>query len=159
MILATGAHKSIASSLAKQLDLFECVHATDKINLTGKKKADLLVETLYGVNGFDYAGNSSVDLHVWRSSRMAIAINASSSVVKKLKAIDLKFINISFSERETSYLSRTKSLLEHMRIKQWIKNSLIFIPLLLSQSYVIAENVFIVLWPSLHFLATSLFIC
>ncbi len=141
LILATGAHKSIASSLAKQLDLFECVHATDKINLTGKKKADLLVEA-YGVNGFDYAGNSSVDLHVWRSSRMAIAVNARSSVVKKLRAIDLKFINISFSERESSYLSRTKSLLNAMRIKQWIKNSLIFIPLLLSQSYVIAENVF-----------------
>ena len=95
LILATGAHKSIASSLAKQLDLFECVHATDKINLTGKKKADLLVEA-YGVNGFDYAGNSSVDLHVWRSSRMAIAVNASSSVVKKLKAIDLKFIKLLF---------------------------------------------------------------
>ena len=140
LILATGAHKSIASLIAKQIDLFHCIHATDEINLTGKKKADLLIEK-YGVNGFDYAGNSSIDLHVWRSSRGAIAVNASSSVVKKLRSIDPKFINISFSENEISYLRRAKSLLKAMRIKHWIKNCLIFTPLLLSQSYIIAENV------------------
>ena len=140
LILATGAHKSIASLIAKQLDLFDCIHATDEVNLTGKKKADLLIEK-YGINGFDYAGNSSTDLHVWQVSRNAIAVNASPSVVKKLRSIACESMDISFSENKTSYLGRIKSLFKAMRIKQWVKNCLIFTPLLLSQSYINAESV------------------
>jgi len=34
----------------------------------------------FGARGFDYAGNSSVDLDVWKGSRKAVVVNASNTL-------------------------------------------------------------------------------
>jgi 4-hydroxybenzoate polyprenyltransferase/phosphoserine phosphatase len=140
IILATGAHQSIANEVARELELFDDAFGSDEINLTGKNKADFLVKN-YGSHCFDYAGDSRKDLHVWSVSRVAIAVNSSSDVVKKLKSLGPENLNLEFSISEVPRSHKIKVLFSAMRVKQWIKNVLIFVPLLLSQSYTSLDQV------------------
>jgi hypothetical protein len=56
--------RRFAEAIAKHLDLFDAVMATDGAhNLTSGRKADALIAA-YGDGGFDYAGNSRHDLRV-----------------------------------------------------------------------------------------------
>jgi hypothetical protein len=69
LVLCTASDKSIAGAIANHLKLFDGVIASEGVkNLAGKNKANALVEK-YGENGFDYVGNSSVDLLVWKKSK------------------------------------------------------------------------------------------
>ena len=141
IILATGAYKSIANMVSKHLNLFDAVYATDSENLTGTKKADVLVKR-FGYQGFDYAGNSSADLHIWRVCRTAIAVNTSPGVLKKLLNIKPQTLDTTFVKDNFSFKKRIGIILKAIRVKQWVKNSLIFVPLILSQAYVDSENIF-----------------
>ncbi|MAD91464.1 MAG: hypothetical protein CMQ54_01890 [Gammaproteobacteria bacterium] len=140
IILATGAHQSIANEVAEELELFDDVFGTDEINLTGKNKADFLVKN-YGSHGFDYAGDSLKDLHVWSVSMVAIAVNTSSDVVRKLKSLSPENLNLKFSLSEVPRRHNIKLLFSAMRVKQWIKNVLILVPLVLSQSYIYFDQI------------------
>lgn len=142
LILATGAHQSIAEKIAKHTGLFDRVLASsDEINLTGAQKRQRLVE-LYGEKGFDYAGNSAADLKVWRSARHGIAVNADKNTLKgasKITEVVRIFeFDYGLTTRKQSLRSRLLSMLparvqvtmKAMRVYQWVKNALLFVPLL-----------------------------
>jgi apolipoprotein N-acyltransferase len=77
LILATAFDQKGAILVANHVGLFDEVFASDgKTNLRGKNKLKRLTEK-FGARGFDYAGNSSADLAVWRGAREAIVVNAS----------------------------------------------------------------------------------
>jgi phosphoserine phosphatase len=62
VILCTASHVFLAESVAKHLGIFNEVLASDEHNnLAGLAKAKALSD-LYGIKGFDYAGNSHADL-------------------------------------------------------------------------------------------------
>src|SRR4029078_12728432 len=83
--LATAADKRFADAIANSIGEFDGVFATEKgINLKGKAKADRLV-TAFGMHGFDYIGNATTDLPIWRVARNALVARAPSSVVKRVK--------------------------------------------------------------------------
>jgi len=83
LILATASDRSLAQPVADYIDLFCDVLASDgKTNLRGAAKCRMLVKR-YGERGFDYAGNSSVDLAVWRQARAAIVVNSHASLVRR----------------------------------------------------------------------------
>ena len=83
LILATASDRSLAQPVANYIGLFCDVLASDgKTNLRGAAKRRTLVER-YGERGFDYAGNSSVDLAVWRQARAAIVVNSRRSLVRR----------------------------------------------------------------------------
>jgi hydroxymethylpyrimidine pyrophosphatase-like HAD family hydrolase len=89
LILATASDQVIAEKIAARFGLFDEVLASDgQRNLRGSAKAKLLTER-FGKRGFDYAGNSHVDLQVWSEARYAIVVNGS----KKLAARALELAN------------------------------------------------------------------
>ncbi len=128
LMLVTGGARSFGEQLAARLGLFSEVIATDgDINITGSRKADLLVQR-FGEKGFDYAGNSAVDLAVWSHARKGIVVNASPSVVKRAKkVVDVELI---FHDRPSVF----SSLLQSVRPHQWVKNILIFVPIVTAHS-------------------------
>jgi apolipoprotein N-acyltransferase len=86
LILVTASDQKLVLSVAGHVGLFDEVLASDgKTNLRGANKLKLLTEK-FGERGFDYAGNSSADLAVWRGSREAIVVNAGPSLEKKAAA-------------------------------------------------------------------------
>ncbi len=86
LLLVTAADARLACRVAEHVGLFSQVLASDGLrNLRGKAKAAELVRR-FGRGGFDYAGNSRVDLPVWEQARVAIVVNARASLVRKAAA-------------------------------------------------------------------------
>ncbi|MBN9229675.1 MAG: UbiA family prenyltransferase [Legionella sp.] len=123
LILCTASEQSIADTIAEHLDLFDEVIATaTEINLSGKNKA-MALERRFGQDGFDYIGNSTQDLHVWKSAHKAIVVNASSELIKKAESCcEVEHI---FPAKSATIKTWGKVL----RVHQWLKNLLLFIPI------------------------------
>ena len=126
VILASAADHRIANGVAAHLGLFDHVIATHGgDNLSGQKKHDALVQEL-GVTKYDYIGNDQVDCEVWQYAETAILANAKPSLVQKItREMDAVLV---LSERN----SGPGLLAETARLYQWIKNILLFVPLLAS---------------------------
>ncbi len=83
IILATASDLQMAKPVADYTGLFDEVLGSDgKTNLRSGNKLKALVAK-FGERGFDYAGNSSADLAVWRGAREAIVVNASRAMVNQ----------------------------------------------------------------------------
>jgi len=123
LILCTASHISIATAIAQYLDVFDEVIASDPTNnLSGERKARLL-EQRFGYAGFDYAGNSWADIAVWKRARSSIVVNASAKLTKKAQQNGQ--VEKVFPAAKTKLAVYAKL----MRVHQWLKNSLLFIPI------------------------------
>ena len=124
LILCTATDRSIADNIAAHLGVFDEVMASDGVtNLAGSNKAAAL-EARFGAHGFDYAGNSSADLAVWRRARRAIVVNGSTRLTAQATGLCKV-------EREFPPQSRgLKTWSKVLRVHQWLKNLLLFVPLL-----------------------------
>jgi 4-hydroxybenzoate polyprenyltransferase/phosphoserine phosphatase len=130
LVLATGSYHLLATPVAEHLDLFSEVMATnDVINLTSKNKRDALLER-FGVTGFDYIGNSRADIPVWKASTVSYVVSSSSRFVKHVHKIGN--LGTVFSAQRPSIM---RSILKAMRPYQWVKNLLLFMPLMTAYSW------------------------
>jgi apolipoprotein N-acyltransferase len=68
----------------------------------------------FGERGFDYAGNSSVDLAVWPGARQAIVVNASKSVQKQAAAVAK--VAMTFGETDSPF-ANLRSVLNELFIR------------------------------------------
>lgn len=124
IVLATASDYALADEIANHLGLFDLVLATkDNFNLSAKNKADTLVNR-YGEKEFDYMGNSMDDIDVWKVANKAIVVNPERGVLSKARELG-NFEKI-IDDRQSSVKVYAKA----MRLHQWAKNSLIFVPLL-----------------------------
>lgn len=126
LVLATASHRLLADKVSAYLGIFSRVLATENgVNLSGDNKRRCLVEE-FGEGGFDYAGNEQKDLHVWRDARQAILVAAPAHVEARVKKL------IPVSARYGAYGHRWLQYLRAMRPYQWLKNLLVFLPLIVS---------------------------
>lgn len=123
LILATAANIKYAQQIAEHLGLFETVLASDCThNLSGKLKRDCLVRN-FGAGAFIYAGNAHCDLTVWNQAAAAIIVNAKPKLMRQVEAVTQ--VEKVFAPAKINVATYLKAL----RIHQWVKNLLIFIPL------------------------------
>ena len=136
IILCTASDKLIAQSIADYLSIFDEIIASDGLtNLAGENKAKILVKR-FGKGGFEYAGNSTKDLHIWQYASVGVVVNSTPAVIKaasQLTRVDCIF------ERD-DFWSTVKSLIKSFRIHQWLKNLLLFIPLLAAHKFNQSES-------------------
>ena len=129
LILVTAADKKLAEAIANYLGIFSQVLASDgRLNLKGETKRRLLCR-IVGEKQFDYAGNDKNDLKVWVSARQAIIVNASRQLIKQAHTL-VTVERIFPREKKTFY-----SFLQAIRLHQYVKNILIFVPLFASHLY------------------------
>ncbi len=87
LVLATGTDQTIAQKIADHLGFFQEVIGSDgHINMTGPHKRDALLKK-FGLQGFDYAGDSQKDLYVWEVSRLAIVVHPKRGVLSRVLAL------------------------------------------------------------------------
>ncbi len=123
--LTTGADHSLADRVARHTGLFTGVVASDgTTNMIGKHKLAGLRKLF---PEFDYIGNAPPDLPALVSSQKAYVANPTLSLRLALKA---RKIPIQRNFEDQAPLPRT--LLKAIRMHQWAKNVLLFLPLLLS---------------------------
>lgn len=123
LILCTASDQEIAKKIANHLGIFDSVLASDGINLAGRNKASTLLSQ-FGKRGFDYIGNSRADLAVWENARTVYVANASNKVVNAVKQ------NMQVAHTFARLPARLTDYLRAIRVHQWLKNLLIFIPML-----------------------------
>jgi 4-hydroxybenzoate polyprenyltransferase/phosphoserine phosphatase len=123
-VLVTASPRRQAEQVAEHVGLFDRVEATDdEVNLSGQHKAEHL-EKLYGRAGFVYAGNSTTDLPVWAASGGAVVVSNSEA----LNEAAAKRAPLVQSIRPGT--ATLKSYLKAIRLHQWLKNLLVFVPVL-----------------------------
>lgn len=91
----------------------------------GEQRARQLVE-LYGEQGFDYAAASRDGLDVWRHANKAITVDAGASVIGRLESLGVAH------EQITTLTSSPRAWMRELRVHQWTKNLLVFVPLIAS---------------------------
>ncbi|HEX5262331.1 MAG TPA: UbiA family prenyltransferase, partial [Phenylobacterium sp.] len=91
-------------------------------------KASQLVE-VFGPGGFDYIGDQPTDFPVWRQARQVLAVTHSGAFSTRL----LKdFPNAEIVARSRSSFG---SYVRGLRVHQWAKNSLVFLPMILGHRF------------------------
>jgi phosphoserine phosphatase len=82
LVLATGADHMIAEAVARHLEIFDIVLASDgRTNLTGRRKLAAISRRLDGA-AFAYIGNSKTDLAIWRAAASGVCVNARKRVAR-----------------------------------------------------------------------------
>ncbi len=147
LILATASHKTFAEGISNHLGIFDQVLASDQnTNLKGLYKLKAIRE-IVGDESFIYAGDSSADRPIWEAAVGNIFVNAPRSDVKRAKKSG------KVEENFTTKKSAISVFLKQMRLHQWAKNVLIFVPLFTSHSYLEPK---LLLFSLLAFLCFSL---
>jgi len=128
VVLASGSDIGLVRALAKYHEFSDNVFASDgEVNLTGTRKAAALVAA-YGQNGFDYAGDSAVDVPVWEAAENAIIVGEYPTIASVLAAGGANVEEIIGSWRP-------RDLLRALRPHQWVKNVLLFLPLIAAHRF------------------------
>lgn len=123
-VLVTGSHISLAKKVAAHVALFdEVLGSTPDSNLTGKQKA-LLLEHRFGAGRFEYVANGRVDIAVWAKAWGAVTVNAPRAVVRQVASMGIPHRDIQLPH------SGWRTWLRAIRLQQWLKNLLLFIPVL-----------------------------
>lgn len=125
--LVSAADQHVVDSVADHLGLFDDVWGSDGTeNLKGETKRAKLMETF--PEGYCYAGDSTSDLPVWQGARSALVVGSSRLTrrVSRLCSIEKTF---------SSEVGSAGAWLRALRLHQWSKNLLVFVPLLLSGDF------------------------
>lgn len=124
IVLATASNRKYAEQIAARLQLFDAVLASDDaVNLRGANKLrSIHAYTLQ--RPYDYVGNEADDLTIWKYARRAFVVDAPPLVVKRLRQFKHPEHIAGERKRRITVVARA------MRTHQWIKNILLFLPLL-----------------------------
>lgn len=142
--LATASYKRFANDVAHHLGLFDDVFATDgDVNLSGSKKRAALNDA-YGVKNYCYAGNAEVDRKVWQDCDSAVVVG-SKSLVAKAESICGVDTHIPVQG------ATLKIWLKALRVHQWVKNGLIFVPMLAAHQFTDINSIILCLGAFLSF--------
>lgn len=127
LFLVTASDSLVASAVADRLQLFDGVISSDGVqNLSGEQKRAALVAR-FGDKRFDYVGNESKDIAVWKASRQAIVVGSTRFVQGVRRVAE---VSRSFSTPQLALRTHLKAI----RLHQWIKNLLVFLPALLGHA-------------------------
>lgn len=129
LVLVTASDYQLANLIADHIGIFSEVIASKGLhNVNGKNKRAILNEK-FGEKQYDYAGNDKRDLFVWKTARKAIIVNAKSRIIKLSKKIAA--VETIFSDRKNTL----KNYLKLIRIHQFVKNLLVFVPIIVGHLY------------------------
>lgn len=125
LILISASDEKFVSAVGKTIDVFDQAIGSDgEFNLKAANKLQRILE-LSGDKPFAYAGNSRADLPIWAHAHQAILVNCPSSLGENLSAPD-------HVQHYDPPAGTARLLFKAMRPHQWLKNGLVFLPLLLA---------------------------
>jgi 4-hydroxybenzoate polyprenyltransferase len=125
VILVSAAHEVMATRVAEHLQCFDEVIATHgPVNLKAEHKRAAL-EQRFGRKQFDYVGDARADLPVWGAARQGFVVTNKRQLFRKAQGVT------SATEIKPA-TTGLKALAAAMRLHQWSKNLLIFVPIIMA---------------------------
>jgi 4-hydroxybenzoate polyprenyltransferase len=135
LYLVSGADAVIVKAAFEYLGIFTDWMASDGVvNLVGARKREAL-DRRFGPHAYAYAGDSSDDMTVWTGAASAIVISASPRL-----ATVLERAGVVVTERFLVKPSSVGVWLRAIRLHQWLKNLLLFVPVIVSHRLHPAET-------------------
>lgn len=132
LVLASAADARIVREVSDHLGLFDDVLGTQaqgpNLSRAHKREAIAAHARHLGHDGWAYAGNSRDDLAVWSGACEAVVVNAPPAVLARVRH---QHPQARVFERQPLSLG---TVLRAIRLKQWSKNALLFVPLLAAHS-------------------------
>lgn len=150
LILATASNHRTAEAVAAHLDIFtETLSSSATRNLRHTQKLEAIQERF---ERFAYAGNDEADFPIWDAAEEIILVNPSYQANRKYR----QKADAIFVERRPVW----RMFLKAMRCQQWLKNLLIFAPILLAHTFTQRENITnsILAFFSFSFAASSIYV-
>jgi 4-hydroxybenzoate polyprenyltransferase/phosphoserine phosphatase len=127
--LATASDRRHADQIASHLGIFDGVFASDgMVNLSGEIKARRLIEA-FASSQFDYIGNNVADLAIWAHARKSYVAHDSAALIRRADSRGIALECVARSK------SSPRTWLKALRVHQYTKNVLIFVPLLTAHAY------------------------
>lgn len=131
--VATASTGAALTGLRGRFPFVDGVFSSDQtINLKGETKARFLRAQFPA--GFEYVGDSSSDIPVWRSATTAFIYSNHDALPRAVQQSG-KPVELIRPPTET------KGVLRSLRLHQWMKNLLVFVPLFLGDKYHSADSV------------------
>ena len=126
LYLATAANQAYADKVARRFGLFDGVIASnDAINLKGEVKAKRCIEMC---GKFSYAGNDSADFAIFANAEERFLVNPTRGALRLSRRMPITRVWGAPSASPRVWLRA-------LRIHQWAKNLLLFVPLLAAHKY------------------------
>ncbi|HLH75580.1 MAG TPA: UbiA family prenyltransferase [Candidatus Binataceae bacterium] len=130
VVLVTAAPLELARQVAEYLGGFDEVIATSStLNVAGANKRDLMVTT-FGAGQFDYIGNAKADVVCFQAARRALVAAPQWRLRRCLHDGRLQVARYFDPHPAT-----LRAVVGELRISQWGKNLLVFLPLLLAHKF------------------------
>ena len=129
LVLATASHRAVAEAANARLGgLFDDVLATETgRNLRGEAKAEAL-KALAGGAPVYYVGDSAADLPVWKAFGTGAVLSGNASLVRRAREAGAEPVE---EKRPSALRVWAKAL----RVHQWSKNLLLFVPIALAHRF------------------------
>ena len=121
--IASASDHSYVQPLADHYGIERVFASVGGVNLKGTAKAEALVNA-YGEGGFDYAGNDKSDRKIWDRADRAIVVGSAGGGAKGL---------VNVTQLEGGWSAR--AVLKSMRPHQWVKNVLLFLPMIAAHAF------------------------
>lgn len=145
LVLVSAADEILVRAVSEHLGIFDEVIASDgTLNLKGANKRGVLAAR-FGSGRYDYAGDHRADLDVWSDAREAIVVSSDARLIREAGSR----VGRTFPSRAP----RARAILRSLRVHQWVKNTLVFLPLLMAPE---ARNLSLLWNALLAFVAFSL---
>ena len=145
IVLISASSQQLVRKVSDHLGLFiDAMGSDEEHNLKSRNKVTRIIQ-LNPVGGFIYAGNSSQDIPVWMEANEVILVNCNKSLASGLPQESIR----QFDHPK----SIVRKFWQAMRPHQWLKNALIFLPLILSHQ---VDQLDLLLQACLAFLSFSL---
>ncbi|CCM80202.1 MULTISPECIES: UbiA family prenyltransferase [Rhizobium] len=145
--LVTAADQSIADNVICYLGIFDGARGSNgSSNMKSRHKLRWLQQNF--PQGFIYAGDSAADLPIWETASGAVLVGNGVKYARQLREAGVEVRTISPEKSNP-----VQDWLSELRIHQWSKNVLIFVPLFLAH---LADDIYAELKTAIAFLSFSL---
>jgi 4-hydroxybenzoate polyprenyltransferase/phosphoserine phosphatase len=125
LTLISATNQKAVDEIANRFELFTAaIGSSEDLNLRGNNKLDHIQQLCSG-EAFSYAGNSSVDLPIWESAAEVVMVNCTARLQNRIEN-DAPKLHFDPPNHRAAELWRA------MRPHQWLKNGLLFVPLILA---------------------------
>jgi 4-hydroxybenzoate polyprenyltransferase len=129
VVLVSAAHELLAAKVAQHLGCFDEVIATrGSVNLKGERKR-VALEQRFDRKPFDYVGDARADLPVWAAAGRGFVVTNNRRLFRRAQGV------ASVTEIKAGpngWGSRARA----MRLHQWSKNALVFVPIIMAHEIV-----------------------
>jgi 4-hydroxybenzoate polyprenyltransferase len=124
-LISATFHKAV-ESIAKHLKYFDGWYGTENKNLKSEFKLKKIKDLTDGKD-FAYIGDSFADLVIWENAKKCFLVNPTKNLLKEVRKI-----NPSIKVIENKDILTFSEIIQTIRVHQWVKNLLLFVPAILS---------------------------